>query len=239
MLMETMTSEEFARLSQKVKSVIIPVGSIEAHGPHLPLATDLYTIYEICKTLIEDLPIFLAPPLYFGVCRSTRDLPGTISIRGETLKSLLRDILYSFYRQGLKNFIILSGHAGGTHNAFLIDTAENFIEEFKDTKFLVADIYSLLKEDLSVLGLMEEDSHAGEWETSLMLYLKKDLVKNLERSYQDYPKFPRFHIVRDKNSFWNSGIWGDPQRATPQKGQLLAAKLIEKIKNLIEEFWSS
>lgn len=236
MQIEELTSYEFEGLSKKIKGVILPIGSIEAHGPHLPLGTDLFTIYEICKRLIQRIEVFLAPPLYFGLCRSTRDIPGTLSLRGETLKSLLFDLLESFYRQGLRRFIILSGHAGGTHNAFIVDTAEIFLEKYPQTHFFVADIINLLKDTLKELGIPESDSHAGEWETSLMLYLKKELVKPLDQAFEDYPAFPKYYVVSEKKRFWSSGIWGNPLQATPEKGKIITERLITKLIALLTQF---
>lgn len=233
MRIEELTSEEFQTLLSKVKGVIIPIGSIEAHGPHLPLGTDLYTIYEICQILVKEVDFLLAPPLYYGLCRSTKDIPGTLSLRGETLKALILDLLESFKKHGISTFAILSGHAGGTHNAFLIDAAETFLEKYPETKFLVADIISLLKDILKDLNIPPEDSHAGEWETSLMLYLKRDLVKNLERAFEDYPKFPKFQVVSKKEIYWSSGIWGNPQKASYERGKTLTERLIKRLKDLL------
>ncbi len=236
MQIEELTSEEFKNLRETIKSVIIPVGSIEAHGPHLPLGTDLFTIYEISKRLVKEIKIFLSPPIYFGLCRSTRDLPGTITIRGETLKNLLLDLLESFYQQGLRNFVILSGHAGGTHNAYLIDTAEAFLEKYGDARFFVADIIKLLKEILQELGIPERDSHAGEWETSLMMYLKEELVRDVSRAFEDYPSFPKFLILKEKEKYWPSGIWGNPLKASKEKGKVLTERLLQKLKELLRDF---
>lgn len=237
MLMENITSKEFEELKKDTKTVIIPIGSIEAHGPHLPLATDLYTIYEICKLVAQKIKVLVAPPLYYGLCRSTKPLPGTLSLKGEVLKALVFNLLSEFYRQGFKNFFILSGHAGGTHIAYLVDTAEAFIDLHKDIKIFVADIFQLLKPVLEELNIPESDSHAGEWETSLIFYFKPELVK--EGAFEDYPKFPKFRIVEDKEKYWSSGIWGNPLKASAEKGKILAEKLteilIKEIKTLEEE----
>ncbi|PMP69191.1 MAG: creatininase [Thermodesulfobacterium geofontis] len=236
MLMEYLTSKEFEKLKKETKTVIIPIGSIEAHGPHLPLATDLYTIYEICKLVAQKIKVLVAPPLYYGLCRSTKPLAGTISIKGEILKTLLLNIISEFYRQGFRNFFILSGHAGGTHKAYLIDTAETFIEMHDDAKFFVADIYQLLKPVLEELKIFENDSHAGEWETSLILYFKPELVK--EGAFEDYPNFPKFRVVADKKKYWSSGIWGNPLKASKEKGKFLANKLVEILVKEIKDLES-
>jgi len=235
MQLENLTSEEFEALRKEIKTVIIPVGVIESHGPHLPLGTDVFTIYETCKLLVKEVKTFLAPPLFYGLCRSTKHLPGTLTLRGETLKNLLFDLLESLYFQGMRRFVILSGHAGGTHNAFLIDTAEAFLEKYKDARFIVADILKLLKESLKDFGIPESDSHAGEWETSLMLYLKGELVKSLDKAFEDYPTFPKYQVVREKEKYWASGIWGNPHQASFEKGKLLTFALLAKLKDLLRE----
>ncbi len=236
MKLEELSSEEFKELVKVIKTIIIPIGSIEAHGPHLPLGTDLFTIYELSYLLAKELKIFLAPPLYYGLCRSTETLPGTISLRGETLKNFLLDLIESFYKQGLRRFILFSGHAGGTHKAYLIDTAETFLKQREDTSFLVADIISLLRDILAELGIPEKDSHAGEWETSLILYFREDLVRDLEKAFEDYPSFPKFQVVKKKETYWSSGIWGNPLKATKEKGEIIAQKFLFKIKILLQEF---
>ncbi len=238
LLVESITSKEFENfIKQGNKTIIIPVGSVEAHGPHLPLATDLYTIYEIAKLVSQKVNVLVAPPIYYGLCRSTKNIPGTISIKGEVLKALILSILSEFYRWGIKNFFILSGHAGGTHVSYLLDSAETFIEIRPDARLFVADIVKLLSPFLKELNIPPEDSHAGEWETSLLMHLKPDVVKS--GGYEAYPSFPKFRVVAEKEKYWNTGIWGNPTKASPEKGKVLVEKLVsflvEEIKKLEAE----
>jgi len=235
MVIEEISSVEFEEaIKSGVKTVLIPVGSIEAHGPHLPLATDLYTIYEVCKEVARKIKVMVAPPIYYGLCRSTRNIPGTISIKGEILKALVLNILSEFYRWGLRNFFILSGHAGGTHGAYLIDAAETFIESHKDAKFFVADIIKMLTPFLKELNIPSEDSHAGEWETSMIMHLKPELVKS--GGFEDYPNFPKFRVVNEKEKYWSSGIWGNPLKASSEKGKILVEKLVAFLIEELKKF---
>jgi creatinine amidohydrolase len=235
MVIEEISSVEFEEaIKSGVKTVLIPVGSIEAHGPHLPLATDLYTIYEVCKEVARKIKVMVAPPIYYGLCRSTRNIPGTISIKGEILKALVLNILSEFYRWGLRNFFILSGHAGGTHGAYLIDAAETFIESHKDAKFFVADIIKMLTPFLKELNIPSEDSHAGEWETSMIMHLKPEFVKS--GSFEDYPNFPKFRVVNEKEKYWSSGIWGNPLKASSEKGKILVEKLVAFLIEELKKF---
>lgn len=233
MLLETLTLKELEELKKDIKTVVIPVGSVEAHGPHLPFATDLYTVYEICKLLTKKKKILIAPPFYYGVCRSTSHFLGTISLKTEVLKMFLINILSEFYRHGFKNFVILSGHAGTTHTACLIDAAETFVNLYPYCKFFVANLYEILKPKLKEFNISEEDSHAGDWETSLMMFLKPEVVK--EKGFEDYPNFPKFRVVFEKEKFWKSGIWGNPNLASKEKGEKLVQSLVEYLVQEIEK----
>ncbi len=223
---------EFERALIKTKTILLPFGSVEEHGMHLPLGTDTTQIFELALLASKKRQFFVGPPVYYGLCRSTRDHPGTISVRGETLKALTLDLLASYYRQGLRNFLLLSGHAGGTHMAFLIDAAETFLFDRRDVKVAVASILDLLRD--AAIDILEtpQDSHAGEFETSLMLYFYPRLVKGI--SPEEYPDFPKPILVRHKKLFWPGGVWGDPSKASAEKGRLFAERLSQAIVDLIE-----
>ncbi len=227
MLITDLNMEEFKAGLQKTRTIILPFGSVEEHGQHLPLGTDTLQMYEIAKLAAQRRPLFVAPPVFYGLCRSTREHPGTISIRGQTLRALLLDLLESYHRQGLRNFLVLSGHAGGTHIAYLVDAAEEFLERVEEVKIAVASILDLLRE--GALDLLEtpRDSHAGEFETSLMLHFFPDLVKGT--SPEEYPAFPKPILVRDKRRFWPGGVWGDPSKASAEKGKMFAERLAKVI----------
>ncbi len=227
MLITDLNMEEFKAGLQKTRTIILPFGSVEEHGQHLPLGTDTLQMYEIAKLAAQRRPLFVAPPVFYGLCRSTREHPGTISIRGQTLRALLLDLLESYHRQGLRNFLVLSGHAGGTHIAYLIDAAEEFLERVEEVKIAVASILDLLRE--GALDLLEtpRDSHAGEFETSLMLHFFPELVKGT--SPEEYPAFPKPILVRDKRRFWPGGVWGDPYKASAEKGKMFAERLAKVI----------
>ncbi|NPB08747.1 MAG: creatininase family protein [Thermodesulfobacteria bacterium] len=227
MLITDLNMEEFEEGLKKTRTIVLPFGSVEEHGRHLPLGTDTLQMYEIAKLAAQRRPLFVAPPVFYGLCRSTREHPGTVSIRGQTLRALLLDLLESYHRQGLRNFLVLSGHAGGTHIAYLIDAAEEFLERVEGVKIAVASILDLLRE--GALDLLEtpRDSHAGEFETSLMLHFFPDLVKGT--SPEEYPAFPKPILVRHKRRFWPGGVWGDPSKASAEKGKMFAERLAKVI----------
>ena len=237
MLIEAMTMKDFDEEVKKTRTVIIPFGSVEEHGEHLPLGTDTIQAYEIASRVGKKIPVFVCPPVYYGLCRSSGKHPGTISIKGSTLRSLVIDIVESLYSQGLRTFLLFSGHAGGTHLAMILDAAEELLERFNDISIGVISYLDIADEAWKGDLECQKDSHAGESETSLMMVLRSGWVKGT--SPEEYPTFPKYVLVRDKRSYWQGGVWGDPGKASKEKGERLLEKAVDflvKVVKQLEEF---
>jgi creatinine amidohydrolase len=233
MIIEELTSDEFLEGLAKSQTVLLPVGATEGHGAHLPLGTDSFQAIDVCRRLAERRDVFVAPPILYGVCRSTGQHPGTLSIRSETLKSLLVDVIESLYHQRLRNFVVLSGHAGGTHNAALIEAGEHLLAALPKARIAVVTEYALAVDGGRALIETAEDSHAGEIETSRMLATRPHLVKT--GASEDYPSFPRHILVRNKRHFWPSAVWGDPTKANREKGLQLEEIVVTALNRLVTE----
>ena len=232
---EKLTMPEFEAARDASRLVILPVGSIEEHGPHLPLGTDILHAIEVAHRAAVLRPVLVAAPLYYGICRSTREHPGTVSLSGDTLRALLRDLGREFYRQGLRRLIFISGHAGGTHMCALVEAGEALLTEFADLRLAVVNILELLREVLAArpdLVKTRGDSHAGEVETALMLAAHPDLVKG--RAPAEWPGFPKYELVRDKRRHWPGGVWGDPAPATAAQGEEILAAEAARLAQLID-----
>jgi len=229
MRLEILTMSEFEKT--KGRLIIIPFGSIEEHGPHLPLGTDAIIAYELVLAAAQKTDILAAPPIYYGVCRSTKEHPGTITISGRVLRNLTRDIIKGFVSQGCTRFILFSGHAGSIHMASLKEVGEELLEENVVEKIAILSILDLIDEKLGLET--KNDSHAGELETSLMQYLHLNWVKG--EAIEDYPHFPSFLLVKNKRRYWPSGIWGNPKVANPTKGKKFFAQLVQKLMVIIEK----
>ncbi len=237
MILEELTMPAFEAGLRKTRTVLIPFGSVEEHGQHLPLGTDTFQADDVCRRLAARRPVFVAPAIFYGVCRSTGDHPGTISIRTETLKALTIDIVRSLYRQGLRNVVLLSGHAGGTHNATLLDAGECLLGELAELRIAVASEYALAYE--AGKGLIETagDCHAGEIETSRMLATRPHLVHGT--SPAESSAFPRFILVRDKRRYWPGGVGGNPAKASAEKGRQLEELVVAELEKLVVELESA
>lgn len=232
MLLGEITMDEFKRGLRKTKTMIIPYGTVEEHGKHLPLSTDTMIAEECLRRVVQKKRAFLAPPVHYGVCTSTRMHPGTITIRPETLRMLTFDIVREAYKKGIRNFLLISGHGGGLHMNALKEVAEELVEEIDDLKIAVLSPWDICWEEISRIAETENDSHAGEIETSLILALRPDLVKG--RSKEEYPRFPKPLVVRDKLKYWKGGVWGDPGKASTEKGERVIDLVVERISEIMD-----
>ncbi|UCG79460.1 MAG: creatininase family protein [Nitrospirota bacterium] len=231
MIIENITMSEFKKHLHRTKTIVFPFGTVEEHGSHLPLNTDTLIIYEALKMVKKK--VFLAPPVHYGVCTTTKHHPGTINITPGTLRSLSRDMVVDSYKKGLRNFLLISGHGGSQHMAALKEISEELIEELKGIRIAAFSPYDLLWKELSELADTENDSHAGEIETSMILYLAKDLVKG--RAKEEYPKIPKPFVQKDYTKYWKGGVWGDPQKASFKKGEKAIKTIVDKISDIIKE----
>lgn len=233
MILEKITMDDFAAGLHKTKTVIIPCGSVEEHGPHLPLGTDAIHIYEVCKKAAKRIQVFVAPPLFYGVCRSTRNHPGTVGISAPTLRSLIADLVSDLYRQGLRHFLVISGHASSLQVSCLTEVGEELLQRFLDIRVAVLSILDLAMAAWQDVIVTEDDSHAGEIETSVMLHLRPRWVG--EARPQERPQFPKHLLVREKLRYWPGGVWGDASQASKEKGEKLFDLSVNALVQLIQE----
>lgn len=232
MIIENITMAEFKKHLKKTKTIIVPFGTVEEHGNHLPLNTDTLIIYEVLKQVVKKRNVFLAPPVYYGVCTSTSQHPGTIGITPETLRRLTYDIVRDTYKKGLRTFFLITGHGGGLHSSALKEAAELLVEELKGIKIAVLCPYDIVHKELAELTETKNDSHAGEIETSLVQYLAPALVKGTSK--EEYPAFPKPFTVKDKLKYWPGGVWGDPGKANRKKGERALKVIVNKIIEVID-----
>ncbi len=234
MILEEMTMPQVEAGLKICKTVYIPFGALEEHGSHLPLSTDTIQAYQVGKSAARLVPLFVAPPIPYGNCRSTNQHPGTISITTATLKAVMKDLVRSFYRQGIRNVIALTGHAGGAHRMALQDAGEELLDELSELRIAVVTEYELAREQGRGLVETPNDAHAGEIETSRIMHSHPRLVQG--SSPAEYPSFPLGILVRDKRAYWPGGVWGDPGKATAEKGseleRLVVAKVVELVRAL-------
>jgi creatinine amidohydrolase len=230
--------KEVEKCAKTSIAIIIPVGSVEEHGDHLPLCTDSLQPEQVALEVSKRTGCLVAPPLRYGVCNSTRNFPGTISIGFESLHRIIRDILEEFARNGFRRILVLSGHAGQSHMAALKLAAQEVVWHYerespeKRSRITVCSDYDFAYE-LRGKYFSEKDGHAGAIETSRVMAIRPDLVKR--RGKKSFPDLPRFEIVADAERYFPSGVIGDPTAASRRKGRMINSYVIENVAKLVEE----
>jgi creatinine amidohydrolase len=232
-ILENITMSEFKTYLRKTRTIVFPFGTIEEHGSHLPLNTDSLIIQKALDMAAQSKRFFLAPIIYYGVCTTTKDHPGTISISAGTLRSLTFDLVMEAYKKGLRNFLLISGHGGSIHMSAMKETAEVLVERLGNIKIAAFSPYELLWKELSEIAETPNDSHAGEMETSMMLYLSPRMVKG--RAAEEYPKIPKPFSVKEKVKYWPGGVWGNPRKATAEKGERAMELIADKIAEMLDK----
>lgn len=228
-LLEEMSWPEIEAGLEGVKTIILPVGATEEHGPHLPVFTDTIQAVEVAKEAARIRGVYIAPPVHYGICRSTRGFPGTITVSHDSLRSYIHDILLSFYDSGFRKVMILTGHAGGQHISALEQACQMAASE-RDFLVSMVSLFDLI--DMKAVEA-KGDGHSGEIETSMMMQIRGDLVKGKPAAY--FPKRPRFLQLRDVRHLMNNGIMGDPSRASPEKGKLFFDMAVRGVLEALEE----
>lgn len=210
-----MTADDIMRLDPD--TAVIPVGSLEQHGPHLPVMTDWAIASELGRRVAEKLNAFLVPALPVSTCREQMGKKGSVWMEPTTFYQMMTDIILSLKTQGFKKIAILQCHGG----IFIMTPLVRDLNARWNPELMVVnvppDVYGpiLLRE-----GILETpELHAGEGETSKMLRLAPETVR-MDRAVDFVPDVPRAYL--SYGSIYRaspSGVWGQPTRASAEKGE--------------------
>lgn len=212
--------------------VLVPVGILEGHGPNLPLSTDTYQSVHVCHRLAEEMEnVLVAPTVHYGQCSSTANFPGSVSLRFDTVRALIRDIVSELYRQKVRNVAVISGHAGRTHMAAMSEAAREVVAEHPDLRVMTLSDFDLAYERLGK-EFPSDDGHGGAVETARVMAIRPDLVRGA--GPPSTPQMPRWAHLPDPERIWTEGYYGYPQEATPEKGKALNEWIVEQMKVHLE-----
>ena len=242
-LMGELTWPEARERLKEVDMVLLPVGSIEQHGSHLPLDTDAfdaeYLAQQVAAACSEPKPLVL-PLISYGVSYHHDDFTGTMSITNETLSRLVYEIGMSAARNGFNKIVIINGHGG---NVPSLKFAAQMINRDAHI-FVCVDTGETSDPDVLDLAETPNDVHAGEIETSVSLAIRPHLVK-LDRAKKYVPKFSsRYLNFSSKRSVeWyartakisRNGVLGDPSKASKEKGEKMWAIMVKNLVELVED----
>lgn len=235
MKFELENSVEVEEKIRKLGAAILPIGAVEAHGPHLPLGTDNLLASRLADKLAERTDSFVLPTLPYGQVWSLRNFPGSINVSNEALIRLLADIGESLYHQGFRLFIMVNGHLG---NAVALKEAARIlyerVPELKVFYFFYPGTKEITAEVREASAAHGSYMHADEIETSYMLYLAGEYV-DMSKAIDGAPHIP---VEADFTPTpWEemtaSAVLGDATLATREKGERIIERSLEVMADMV------
>ena len=226
---QRMKAQELRALAEQNAVVILPIASIEQHGPHLPTMTDTRLGHEIAIRTAHKVqgarPVVVTPVVWSGLSEHHMDFGGTLTVSHATFRAILKDLIVSITRHGFRDILISNSHGG--NNIAMQQVCDELSGNIDAT--LVATTYP--SEAAEEMGALLEDQkaiqHACEAETSMMMACQADLVdtSDLANLASDGPRF----LSAGKGSYrWRpfahitaNGVAGNPVRSTADKGEQL------------------
>jgi creatinine amidohydrolase len=235
--------------------VLLPFGTIEDHGPHLPINTDNVIVEAFCREAARRAPgeMLVMPLVAYGLDEHHMDFPGTVSVDMHTLLAYVSDVAISVARHGFTHVLVVNGHGS---NAPLADLAARRV--VLETGIVCgamspnAAIDPTLAEPTLSEGRRSQAggvAHAGEYETAVMLHLRPDLVQ-MERAVREMGQLKLTYFNWDHpepsvlswQDWWSrmseSGVCGDPTVATAEFGRALFETTVENLVRFVREFRS-
>jgi len=218
--------------------VILPIGSTEAHGPHLPLATDVIISEEMSlraatKLNARSVETLVLPTIAYSVTDFSADFSGTISIRKETAVALIRDICVALYAQGARLVAIANSHLEPEHIASINQAIETVKQETGRTVAFPDNRRRRWAEKLSE-EFRRGDCHAGSYETSLVMAARPELVREeIRKSLERVPISIAEKIKEGASTFIEAGgteaYFGDPRSASREEGEAMYEALSDMV----------
>jgi creatinine amidohydrolase len=235
-----LTWQEVNGLDRSKCVIILPVGSIEQHGPQLPLSTDTLTAEHIAREIGDSrgaVEWVLAPSLIYTYAKPSQVYPGTLSTHGETLIRTARDVMRSFLDQGFRKILAINGHMENTD--FLIEGISLAGEGLKGVKVVLCNWWEFVQDDEAkrIFGSQWKgwvDEHAALVETSLMLHIAPHLVRTDKLKGDRRRSRFEFRILPwDLENFPVSGVFTAVEGASGEKGKALISVVLAQLRSVI------
>ena len=219
------------------KVAVLPVGSFEQHGSHLPLATDTLIACAITRAIAGRYPVLALPPVTVSCSHEHQAWAGTVSISATTLHAIVTDIWDSLRRSGISKLVIVSGHGG---NYVLRNVVQEASVTGPDMAFYPAGgDWARARAAAGMVTSDHDDMHAGELETSILLHLSPEIVRD---SYQlaDHIAGKRDDLLTlGMAEYTTTGVIGRPSFATAAKGAAALDSLANSFRHCLDALGTS
>lgn len=247
MYWDQLTSPETDALERKIP-VILPIAATEQHGAHLPLATDRMIGEHFCRQIDRQLPndVLILPTVAVGCSEHHMGFSGSLTLTHQTFMAQVEEIIRSVIHHGFCNIIILNSHGGNQGTGTVI--TEKLGYRFPDVNLVFVTWWKIAIEALIPLNESGPGGagHAGEFETSLMMVIAPELVKNQEikkggnQSIFDWAegdmlRGPKAGFYRTMKEMTLNGVFGDPTFASKEKGRKITKVVTEALVKMIRD----
>ncbi len=212
--------------------VIVPIGALEAHGPHLPLGADQIQAEATAVAVAEQLGALVAPTIPYGSAPGARRFPGTVSLSLAELGTYVAAVLGELARSGARRLLVLSGHAETGHMAALREAGDRTARDRPGVKVVVLSDYDFVYE-LRGKESPTTDGHAGLLETSRILAITPERVGR-ERPNVEY-RHSRFVPGSPTPADWPESVIGDTRPASRALGEKVQAHVVARLLETIPQ----
>jgi creatinine amidohydrolase len=251
---EELSVPEIAALDRDRTVVVLPLGSVEQHGCHLPVGTDTMLAAAVSHAAAERLArrIAVLPPPWYGFSPHHMRFAGTVTLSAQTFQAIVEDIAASVVAHGFRRFLVVNGHGG---NIGLTDVLASTLGHrfYGKARIACLTYFQVARDAIAKLRVSQPGGmgHACEFETSMMQHLRGDLVA-IERAAVTYPDPGSAYLgtdllgrslVRTYHDFGDlseTGTLGDPSLASAEAGRRFHEAVAEELARFIEDFagWS-
>lgn len=228
LFIESLTWDEVEAALKTFDTVVIPVGArCKEHGLHLPLNTDWITAEYLAHRVAELCPVLVLPTVQYGYYPAFVDYPGSVSIGEATFRDLIADLCRSFARHGVRRFYVLNT---GVSTKPPLRAAQELLRA-EGVRMDFTDPRETARAERQAVQEQSHGTHADELETSVMLYIAPQVV-HMELARPELAPDRPGGLTRDPAApgvYSPTGAWGDPTRATREKGQLIVEAMVREI----------
>ena len=241
-----MTRREIEEYFKRGNRVIVPTGSVEQHGLHLPILTDTIIPSEVARRVALEINALVAPPISYGLSQVHSGFKGSAWLTTKTYISMIQDVSVSLAEGGFKRIIFLNGHYDNELAMYVALKDVVGTEKIpSDTKIMAFSYWNALPPDVGTKYLgFNAGWHSNVGETAAVLAIRPELV-DMKNAKAEWPTMAKdsmlvFSVITDAKGAWKKlapevGVWGDPTKATKEMGEEFLQQITKSVVRAVND----
>ncbi|NWF96830.1 MAG: creatininase family protein [Candidatus Thorarchaeota archaeon] len=227
-----LTNVGFTRAMRETEVAVMQTGAVEAHGTHLPLGTDIILPQYLAGVVATKTNALVLPPIPFGDSWWFDEFSGTVSVSTKTLTELYAEVMSAVFRHGFRYIVALNGHGG---NVSALQEAAKKTTLNAERAVIIVNWWVDLAKSARQIVLETPEGHAAEDETSEVMHVRPELVVGPPPPASRVT--PKFKIISGnyRQELYPKAVFGDPTKASAEKGRLIMEQASEELIQLIEQ----